>query len=695
MDCDSNALTTSGARIESRSSGGWCYVAPDGRTRVALGLPLMELDGECVELRVRAPKALGPDTQPFPGVRETRSGGPVVGQSGLRLELVARSFADSPVVRFRYVLHSDRVRRLTKRDGADRLRYLASRCPSSATVHEVRFGAFNEQVHSFVLDERELGDGDFENAARVIGPMLCWERGGRAALVAYEHGSQVPDAFLAFRLAPGRSVALDAVKGNYTRGQALGPGNPYELLWLHVAAVPHGGETALAAAYRDFVLRGMSPNAESRKPYLFYNTWNYQERNKWWNRKTYLADMTETRMLAEVDVAHRMGLDVFVLDTGWYERTGDWRVSTERFPNGLAPIKARLDAHGMRLGLWFNPVVAAVGSAMHAAHRDCLMTRDGRVPGPYPVWETDPSQGICLVSRYWEAFADELIRLARDVGVTYYKWDAIGQYGCDSPDHGHGDASNTPDERRQSYAFQLVRFMGKVVDKLCAACPEAIVDFDITEGGRCVGLAFLASGKYFAVNNGPYFHNLDHPHEREQGTSGMGVNVFVYPGPARAWICRAPLGYDKWVPSVLFLTHYLPDDPADSQLIGVGSLVLGQNGVWGDLCGVSAEGVARIGRLLGFYKQVRSDITAASPVRSGGVACDPEVHEKINAATGRGVVVVFASHGGTYRHVTRYATVPEFAATEGVRVMRASNGRAIVEARFERPSARIVFFGAT
>lgn len=692
MDGESTTPTPAEARIEACSGGSWRYVSPEGRCVVPLGFPVIEIDGEAVELRVRVATALGEDTEPFPGVCETRLGGPVAGFPGLRLEVVARSFAGSPVVRFRYRLHSDRVRHLTQRDGKDRLRYAEFRCSPATTVHEVRFGMFNEQVHSFVPDERELGAGDFANATLAIGPLLSWTRGGRAALVAYEHGSQVPDAFLGFHLASGGRVALEAIKGNTVRGQALGPGKPVELLWLQVAAVSQGGEPALADAYRDFVLRGLSPNAESRKPYLFYNTWNFQERNKWWNRKTYLADMNEARMLAEIDVAHRMGLEVFVLDTGWYERTGDWRVSRERFPNGLAPIKARLDAHGMRLGLWFNPVIAAVGSDMHAGHRDCLMTHDGRVPDPHPVWETEPSQGICLVSRYWEAFADELIRLSRELGVTYFKWDAIGQYGCDSPDHHHGDASNSPEERRQSYAFQLVAYMGKVVDRLCAACPEAIVDFDITEGGRCVGLAFLASGKYFAVNNGPYFRNLDHPHEREQGTSGMGVNVFVYPGPARAWVCRAPLGFDKWLPSVLFLTHYLPDDPADSQLIGVGSLVLGQNGIWGDLCGVSAEGVERIGRLLGIYKQVRDDITTASPVRTGDVGSDPEVHEKINPATGRGVVVVFASTRGTYRIVTRHATVPGCVATEGVTVTRAADGRAILEVTFERPSARIVFF---
>ena len=41
----------------------------------------------------------------------------------------------------------------------------------------------------------------------------------------------------------------------------------------------------------------MSENTESRKPYIFYNTWNFQERNHHWYKKPYLADMNLARML--------------------------------------------------------------------------------------------------------------------------------------------------------------------------------------------------------------------------------------------------------------------------------------------------------------------------------------------------------------------------------------------------------------
>ena len=436
----------------------------------------------------------------------------------------------------------------------------------------------------------------------------------------------------------------------------------------------------------------MSVNAESRKPYLFYNTWNFQERNKWWNGKPYLESMTQARIEAEIDVAHRMGIEVFVLDTGWYEKTGDWQVNRRRFPDGLKSIKARLDNCGMKLGLWFDPLAAAVSSRMFREHQDCQISWHGKTGEPHEVWETEVSHRLCLVSRYAEAFADELIRLAREVGVTYFKWDAIGQYGCDDPRHDHGRDANTPQERADSYAFQLGGAMARIVDKLCAACPEAIVDFDVTEAGRCVGLGFLSAGKYFLINNGPYYQSLDDPNYAPGG--GMGANVFVFPGPARARICRAPLGFDRWLPSVLFLTHYLPDDPADSQWINLASLVLGQNGLWGDLLNVSDEGVARLGETLARYKRVRDDITRAVPVRRGAVGGTPEVHEKIDARTGRGVVSVFADARGRYAHVTRNAVAADVWHNEGVSVSIDRAGRAKIEMEFTTASAKIVFFGA-
>ena len=556
----------------------------------------------------------------------------------------------------------------------------------------MRLSEFDESIHSYRPTEHDVPCRAFEHGLTAMGPILVAAGAGCAMLAAYEHGSQAPDAFVQYCLAADRSVVLRAVKGNYCDGQAVGADRPYETIWLQFAAVA-GDEADLARRYRAFVLEHQTLNAASRSPYVFYNTWNYQERNKHWNGRPYLASMNQRRILAEIDVAGRMGIDVFVLDTGWYEKTGDWRVNRAAFPDGLKAVKAALDERGMKLGLWFSPTQAAVSSRLAIDHLDCRISSEGKPWPAHAVWETEESYSMCLVSRYWEAFADELIRLVREVGVTYFKWDAIGQYGCEGAGHLHGTAANSAGERADCYAFELGRYMTRVVDRLCRACPAAIVDFDVTEGGRCVGLGFLAAGKYFLINNGPYFSSYDFPPDTT--ATALGTNIFAYGGPARARLCRAPLDYDKWIPSVLLLTHYLPDDPAASQTINLASLVLGQNGIWGDLPAISADGVALFGEVLGLYKQVRDDITASSPVRWGVNSGSPEVHEKVSARTGRGVVAVFAGAAGLYSYVTAGATDARVWASPGAAVARADDGRARIDCTFDRPGAKIVFFGAS
>ena len=666
----------------------WQYkVAETGKTLDFAG-PSFEIDGKKVDCELRDIQKIGNPVKLNIGVTEYVVQGAFKQIPDLFLQITFRIPDNNPVVRFRYELVGKGNHQLTKSEGADNIRYLSVSVPEFSKIKEVKLSEFNEMVHSFCLSEREMDVRNFNNQASFMGPIVVGSDSEYSFLVAYEHGSQAPDLFLKYSLTPDKSITLNAVKGNYVSSIPITKENPYQSVWFEAAFI-QGNEDELAANYRQFILRNMSPNAESRKPYIFYNTWNFQERNKHWYKKPYLADMTTERMLQEIEVAHKMGIEVFVIDAGWFEKTGDWQASKKRFPDELKTIKAKLDAYGMKLGLWFNPTVAAKSSTMLAKNKDCMQTSNGETGKPFPIWETEESYGMCLVSHYRDAFADELISLAKEVGVRYFKWDAIGQYGCNDPNHFHGTADNSEQERADCYGFELGRSMNYVVDKLCSVYPDAIVDFDITEGGRSVGLGFLASGKYFLINNGPYYQNFDVPINPDKDN----WNIFFYPGAARTWICRTPLTFDKWIPSVLFLTHYLPDDPYENQSIAVGSLILGQNGIWGDLLKISPEGVGFFHETLNYYKQVRDDITNATIIRDGAVGGSPEVYEKINKENGKGAMVVFSSHKGSYEYVSRSKPNQKYWSTKGVDLTFDKEGYAVINVSFDKAESKIIYFG--
>ena len=624
------------------------------------------------------------------GVTEYSFAGTLAANPSWKLRMVFQLAHENAFVRFRYSLHSSDERGFIFEPRSGAITYLSTSLARLSQVTEVQLSNWDALLHSDTLGMHDIPERWFQDQLEVAGPILvataevASAKSADALLLAYEHGSQMPNTYLSYALGPDRRVKLAGVKANYVAGQRM---QSFDTVWME-ASVSDSGRDGLARQFRKFVREGMDTNGSSRHPDLYYNIWNLQERDKWWNHKEYLSNYTTEKLLAEIDIAHRLGLEIFVMDTGWHSQTGDWQVNLERFPEGLAPMKARLDQYGMRLGLWFNPTMAAVSSKVLAAHPDDRCTWLGKISPPGDVWGSEASYPMCLVSDYSDVYADTVIRVAKETGARYFIWDAVSQYGCDSPRHWHGTLANTQDERSESYAFQLPLQMVRIVEKVRSVYPEIIFDFDITEDGRAVGLGFLSAGRFFLANNGPYLADYDQPHK----DGAQNDNMFFFPGAARTWICRKPMNYDEWIPSNLFLTHYYPDDPMSSQLVNMASLALGQNGIWGSLSTVSDAGVEWISQFLSRYKQVRQDVMVSYPITRGAVSSSYETHEKINEENGKGVAVLFSTTPGRTVYVTEHTPAQEIWATDGTKVSFDPRGHAIIESKMESGTA-IVLFG--
>jgi alpha-galactosidase len=181
--------------------------------------------------------------------------------------------------------------------------------------------------------------------------------------------------------------------------------------------------------------------------------------------------------------------------------------------------------------------------------------------------------------------------------------------------------------------------------------------------------------------------------------------VLVFPGITRAANARQALGYDEWIPSTLFLTHYLPDDPAYAQWINLGSLILRQNGIWGVLPEVSKDGIERFNTTLSRYKQGRSDITKAYPIRKGVIGGSPEKHEKINTETGKGIEVIFYNYKnawrrsaenvfpGTFSYITENKPNNQIWSNIVSDITFYTEGHAVIHQECKASGAVIIFFG--
>ena len=652
----------------------WELTNNSTQMRLSIAAPVFEIDGRAVTCTVREFDRGFKSRTLTNGAEEFVFEGEVDGEPGLLLTLLLRVASESPVVRFRYELRSSTPRQLTKSTGSQGISY-AELLRSTSAITEVRISDFVELGHSFMPNEVPIDSAAAKALSPLIGPILVGVEDGTSWLLAYEHGTSGGDLFCGFWVDGARGVRIGSVKGAYLGGQRLDTYQGFRTPWLLAAAV-EGNLDDVAAAFRTFLLKYQSENAESRRPQIFYNTWNFQERQRYWHDRTYIDGLTEERVLAELEVAARLGIDTYVIDTGWYTATGDWEVNPGRFPGALLNVRQRAGELGLRLGIWFDPTLASFSSRALAAHPRDIKTWQGEPLPPREVWETEPSAPMCLVSDWFDTFVGHLIRMNRELGITYFKLDAVSQYGCDSPDHHHGDGTNTPRERAERFAFMMSERMTEIAERLMTAVPGSIVDFDVTENHRSFGLSFLSAGKYFLVNNGPYYSDYELPAD----LNGVNTNMFFHPGRSRGWICREPYAFDRWIPSVLTLVHYFPDDPHGHQQESLAAIMLGHHGIWGDLLTISEDGVMGIRSTLDRYRAVAADSARASMVTTGLGAGAAEVREKILPQTGRGVVSLFPAHGQSIQHVTAVPVDTGYWSGEGVEVSLIADRRAVIRA---------------
>ena len=126
---------------------------------------------------------------------------------------------------------------------------------------------------------------------------------------------------------------------------------------------------------------------------------------------------------ALADRAAAVGVERFVLDDGWFggrrddtAGLGDWWVSPDAHPEGLAPLIDHVRSLGMEFGIWVEPEMVNPDSDLFRAHPDWVLG-DREVLGRNQL-VLDLSIDEC-----WQHLHDALQQLLADHDIAYLKWD--------------------------------------------------------------------------------------------------------------------------------------------------------------------------------------------------------------------------------------------------------------------------------
>ncbi|MGA0766243.1 MAG: alpha-galactosidase, partial [Ilumatobacteraceae bacterium] len=154
-------------------------------------------------------------------------------------------------------------------------------------------------------------------------------------------------------------------------------------------------------------------NSASRKVLL--NTW-----------EAVYFDHDEEKLKNLADIAASVGVERFVLDDGWFagrrnDKTslGDWWVSPEIYPNGLAPLISHVRKLGMDFGIWVEPEMISEDSELFRMHPDWALVS----PDYEPVRSRNQLVLNLVHAPAYEYVFSKLDKLLSENEISFIKWD--------------------------------------------------------------------------------------------------------------------------------------------------------------------------------------------------------------------------------------------------------------------------------
>jgi alpha-galactosidase len=199
--------------------------------------------------------------------------------------------------------------------------------------------------------------------------------------------------------------------------------------------------------------------------------------NNW--EATYF-NLSEEKILAIAQKAKDLGVELFVLDDGWFKNRnddnaglGDWVPDTKKLPNGLDGLIAGINDMGLRFGLWIEPEMVNMDSDLYRAHPDWALTAPNRAP------MMARNQLALDLSRreVHEYLFNTISGLLEKYNITYIKWD-FNRPLSDVYSH------STPSPRQGEVAHRYYLSLYALYEKLTARFPHVLFEGCAGGGGR-------------------------------------------------------------------------------------------------------------------------------------------------------------------------------------------------------------------
>lgn len=199
--------------------------------------------------------------------------------------------------------------------------------------------------------------------------------------------------------------------------------------------------------------------------------------NNW--EATYF-DFTEEKLLDIARRAKDCGVELFVLDDGWFGARrnsfaglGDWTPNKELLPDGIAGLSAKVAALGMKFGLWFEPEMVNADSDLYRSHPDWLLKT------PHRHSSLTRHQYVLDFSRndVVEHLYQQMSDILRNAHISYIKWD-MNRYITECY------SALLPADRQGEVFHRYILGVYALYEKLTSEFPEVLFESCASGGSR-------------------------------------------------------------------------------------------------------------------------------------------------------------------------------------------------------------------
>ncbi len=253
---------------------------------------------------------------------------------------------------------------------------------------------------------------------------------------------------------------------NFGRVRVLTGINPQTFTWKLEAGNKFSTPQAVMT-YSHEGLNGMSQQMHQFiQNHICRGYWAQKERpiliNNW---EATGFEFDEKRILELADCAKDLGIELLVLDDGWFGKRnndttslGDWTVNKNKLPNGLSGLSKNIHKKGMMFGIWVEPEMISEDSDLFASHPDWRISIPNREPGvgrnQYVLdWTRED------VTDYMIACISNIIE---DSKADYVKWD-FNRFISDP--NTQGPNQYYMGEFFHRYVMGFYKVLGSLVDK--------------------------------------------------------------------------------------------------------------------------------------------------------------------------------------------------------------------------------------